>query len=178
MLKKFKTKKGREVSIRYLCQSDTKDLLEMYNSVVEEKNYTTAVRKFTLKEETLFIKSVLSKTIEGKEIFLVAEFDGKALGVATIEKEMTPIKSHRAEFGIILSKEIRGEGVGEELMKAILKETKRFLKVKMVTLNVFEENVPAVNLYKKMGFVVFGRLEKGVIHSQKLKTELLMVKNI
>ena len=178
MLKKFKTKNGKEVSIRYVCQSDVKDLLEMYNSLVDEKSYTTAVRKFTLKEETLFIKSVLSKTIERREIFLVAEYDGKVLGAATVEKEMVPIKTHRAEFGIMLKKEIRGEGVGEELMKAILKEAKTFLEVKMVTLNVFEENVPAVNLYKKIGFIPFGRLEKGVRHVKKLKTEILMVKYI
>ncbi|MDD4661814.1 MAG: GNAT family protein [Candidatus Pacebacteria bacterium] len=176
MLKRFKTKKGKDISIRYVCLSDTKDLLEMYNSVVEEKNYTTAVKKFTLKEETLFVKSVLSKIVDRREIFLVAEYEGKVLGVATIEKEVTPIKTHRAEFGIMLKKDIRGEGVGEELTKAVIKEAKRFLKVKMITLNVFEENVPAVNLYKKIGFVVFGRLEKGVIHFKKLKTELLMVK--
>ena len=178
MLKKFKTKKGKEVSIRYVCIDDTKDLLEMYNSLVKEKGYTTTVRKFTLKEETLFIKSVLLKTVERKEIFLVAEYDGKVLGAATVEKETMPLIVHRASFGIMLKKEIRGEGVGEELTKAILREAKRFLGVKMVTLNAFEENVPAVNLYKKLGFRQFGRLEKGLNHFGKLKTELFMVKDI
>jgi len=174
MLKKFKTKKGKEVSIRYLYMNDTKDLLELYNSLVDEKAYTIACKKFTLEEEKLFIKDSLNKIEREEAIFLIAEVDGRAFGVASIKKEDSPMINHRGEFGIILKKEIRGEGVGQELIKAILKEAKRFLKIKIVTLNVFEENIPAINLYKKMGFVQIGRLEKGIKFFGKYKNEIIM----
>lgn len=176
MLKKFKTKKGKEVSIRYLCQSDTKDLLELYNSLVDEKSYTIASKKFTLEEEKLFIKDSLNKIEKGKAIFLIAEVDGHTLGVASIKKEDSPMLNHRGEFGIILKKEIRGEGVGKELMSCVIKEAKKFLKIKIVILNVFKENKIAISLYEKIGFKQVGEIEKGLKFWGKYKDEIIMVR--
>jgi len=178
MLKKFKTKKGKEISIRYLCIEDTKDLLKVYNALFEERAYTVATNKFTLKQETLFIQGCLNRIERGQEIKLVVEYNGHVVGISGIEKELSPMEDHRGTFGIMLSKEVRGEGVGEELTKTVIKEAKRFLKIKMVVLYVFEENIPAINLYKKLGFYQFGRLEKGIKYFGKLKTEIFMAKNI
>ncbi|MDD4358622.1 MAG: GNAT family N-acetyltransferase [Candidatus Pacebacteria bacterium] len=178
MLKKFKTKKGKEVSIRYLLKSDTRDLLDVYNSLVDEKSYTVATRKFTLKEEKLFIANSLVKIENGEAVHLVAECNGKTLGIATIEKEISPILEHRGDFGIMLKKEIRGEGVGEELMKTVISEAKKFLKVKMIILRAFEENKPAISLYTKLNFKKVGGIEKGLKHFGKYKNEIIMAKYI
>jgi len=178
MLKKFKTKKGKEVSIRYLCKDDTKDLLKVYNSLVLEKSYTLAIKKLTLKEENIFIENSLNEIFKEEAIFLVAEYNNKILGTTSIRRESSPILKHRGDFGIMLSKEIRGEGVGKELMESVIKEAKRFLNIKIVTLRAFEENKVAVNLYKKLNFVQVGKIEKGLKHCGKYKNELIMVKYI
>lgn len=178
MLKKFKTKKGKEVSFRYLCLDDAKDLLKVYNSMFKERAYTLATTKFNLKQEKLFIQACLKKIEQKEQITLVVEYNGHVVGISSIEKEYSPALNHRGTFGIMLVKEIRGEGVGGELTKAVIKEAKTFLKLKMVTLNVFEENLPAFHLYEKLGFVPYGRLEKAVNHFGKYKTEILMAKKI
>jgi len=178
MLKKFKTKKSKEVSIRYLCIDDTKDLLELYNSLVDEKAYTIATKKLNLKEEKEFISDSLKKIEDGKAIFLVAEHDNKVLGITSIVKEDSFLMEHRGIFGIILSKEIRGEGVGEELMKLVIKEAKKVLNLKIITLKAFEENKPAIGLYKKLKFIQVGKIEKGLKHFKKYKTEIIMARSI
>lgn len=178
MLKKFKTKKGKDVSIRYLCGSDTKDLLELYNSLVDEKSYTVAAKKLTLEEEKIFIKDSLNKIERGDAIFLVAEYNDQVIGIASIIKEDSKIMGHRGDFGIILSREIRGEGVGTNLIKCIIKEAKKFLKIKMVTLHAFEENTIAISLYKKLDFIQIGKIEKGLQYFGKYKNEVIMVKYI
>lgn len=178
MLKKFKTKKDKEVSIRYLCKDDTKDLLELYNSLVDEKSYTVATNKLNLNQEKIFVENSLNKIIKAEAIFLVVEYNNKVLGIASVEKEQSPIIEHRGNFGIILSRDIRGEGAGEELMKCVIKEAQRFLKIKLITLNVFEENIAAINLYKKMNFIQVGKIEKGLKHFGRYKNEIIMVKYI
>ncbi|HOI59779.1 MAG TPA: GNAT family protein [Candidatus Pacearchaeota archaeon] len=178
MLKKIKTKKGKEVCINYLCQDDTKDLLELYNSLVDEKSYTVAAKKLTLGDEKIFIKESLKKIEKGDAIFLVAEYADRVIGIASITKEDSKLMNHRGDFGIILSKEIRGEGVGTELMECVIKEAKKFLKIKIVTLHVFEENIVAINLYKKLDFIQVGKIEKGLKHFGKYKNEVIMAKYI
>lgn len=178
MSKKFKTKKGKEVSIRYLCIDDTKDLLELYNSLVDEKAYTVATRKLNLKEEKEFVSNSLKKIEDGKAIFLVIEHNNRVLGITSIIKEDASLMEHRGIFGIILSKEIRGEGVGEELMKLVIKEAKKVLNLKIITLNVFEENNIAINLYKKLKFIPVGKIEKGLKYFKKYETEIIMAKYI
>lgn len=176
MLKKIQTKKNKEVSIRYLFKEDVKDLLELYNSLVDEKAYTCATEKFTLSQEKLFVFDCLEKIEKAKAIFLVAECEGKVLGIASVEKEESSVLGHRGNFGIILSRELRGEGVGEVLAKAVILEAKKFLKIKIVVLKVFEENKPAVSLYLKLNFVLAGKIEKGLKYFGRYKNELTMVK--
>lgn len=178
MLKKIKTKKGKEVNIRYLCEDDTKDLLELYNSLVDEKAYTIATKRLTLKEERIFVKDSLKKIENGEAIFLVAEYANHVFGIVSIEKEDSAILEHRGILGIMLSSNMRGQGVGTKLIECVIKEAKKFLRLKIITLRVFEENVPAINLYKKLKFDQVGRIEKGLKHFGKYKDEVIMVKYV
>lgn len=176
MLKKIKTKTGKEVQFRYLCKEDVKDLLALYNNSVDEKVYTTAISKVTIKEERNFIKNCLNEIEEGEAIYLVAEFEKKVLGIASIVKKNLKLESHKGDYGILIAKELQGEGVGEEISKLIISEAKKFLKLKIIILRVFEENLPAINLYKKLGFEMVGKIEKGLKYFGKYKNEIIMAK--
>jgi len=56
-----------------------------------------------------------------------------------------------ATIGMIIDKPHQGKGFGKQAMALIKKEAKR-LGMKELRLEVFAENKPAVNLYKKSGF--------------------------
>ena len=56
---------------------------------------------------------------------------------------------------IITDTRYRNKGIGQELLKSIID-----LNPDNITLEVREDNIPAINLYKKMGFEVVSKREK------------------
>jgi len=59
--------------------------------------------------------------------------------------------SKEATIGMIINRPHQGKGFGKQAMGLIKKEAKR-LGMKKLRLEVFVDNKPAVNLYKKSGF--------------------------
>jgi ribosomal protein S18 acetylase RimI-like enzyme len=79
--------------------------------------------------------------------FDVIEIDGQAAGRFYVSREPTLI----AIIDIVLAPEFRGQGVGTELVRAILDEARA--AGKKVTLHVEKNNAGAARLYKRLGFV-------------------------
>ena len=76
-----------------------------------------------------------------------------------------------------VDKDFRGEGIGEALMNAVETEAKE-IGVKVIELQVFGENKPALNLYKKLGFTSFGVLPRSIDFRGKLIDEVYMYKRV
>ena len=175
VLQKFKTD-GKEIIFRYPEAKDAEDIFRLVSSFFAEKAMVGENKKPVMKE----IKGSLSqklKSIKAKEtVYLVVEADGKVKGRAWIYKQEKDIQDHMGNLVIHLSNELRGKGVGDRLIKAIIKEARKVLEVKMITLGVMTANKPAIGLYKKNGFIINGELKKGLQHHGKLVDEFLMVK--
>ena len=60
-------------------------------------------------------------------------------------------------MGMIVDKEHQGQGYAQKIMEIIEKEAKE-LGAKKIRLNVFEDNIAAVHVYKKAMFKEAGRL--------------------
>ena len=89
------------------------------------------------------------------------------------------VDSHIGGLGISLHRNARGQRLGTLLMKVVLSEAKRALpKLKILTLSVFGQNVRALSLYRKFGFIEYGRLPKGVRYRNRFDDHVLMYKNI
>lgn len=56
---------------------------------------------------------------------------------------------------IVVDSQFRRQGIGQELLKSII-----LLNPENITLEVREDNIGAINLYKKNGFVVVSKREK------------------
>lgn len=57
---------------------------------------------------------------------------------------------------VIVDKTMRGKGVGKELITEAVRYAKDVLCAKEVNLGVFEQNLSAINCYKKAGFEIVG----------------------
>ena len=69
--------------------------------------------------------------------------------------------NRNCEFGIIIGKEnARGKGFGKEATKLIIDYAFKYLNLHKISLNVLEENKPAINLYKNLGFKEEGILKE------------------
>jgi RimJ/RimL family protein N-acetyltransferase len=78
-------------------------------------------------------------------------------------------------FGVTIAKEFRGVGIGEVISKCTIEEGKKSIPgLKILTLNVFSPNTIAQNLYKKLGFIEYAKLPKGVWYKNEYIDEIKM----
>jgi len=113
-------------------------------------------------QESQFLKE---KSESENEIEIVAVVDNVVVGTAGIETIGSKYKvRHRAEFGISVAKKFWGLGIGHALTTACI-ECARAAGYIQLKLNVVADNVRALSMYKKAGFVEYGRNPKG-FHSR------------
>ncbi len=62
---------------------------------------------------------------ENRLVFVVAEADGKIVGTARLERNEGR-ENHLAEFGIAVSKDYRGKGIGKLLFHECYARAKEF----------------------------------------------------
>ena len=114
--------------------------------------------RFDSEQEGRFLER---KTESPNEIELIAFADGKAVGCAGIDVVGTKYKvAHRAEFGVSVLKEYWGLGIGRALTEVCI-QCARDAGYVQLELNVVAGNARAVSMYKKFGFVEYGRNPKG-----------------
>ncbi len=172
-----KTRKGKEIIIRYPEIGDLAELLGFINALSNERTFIRYQGEHeTLESEGKWLKERL-KQIENKEVIhLLTFYNNKLVGASEVRmKDKT--EKHIGAFGISIAKDFRGEGLGNILMDSILKEAKKKLNdLKIVTLEVYSANEIAKNLYKKMGFIDYGILPEGITRNNKFEDAILMYK--
>ncbi|MBU0476567.1 GNAT family N-acetyltransferase [Patescibacteria group bacterium] len=169
---------GKEIIFRYPKLKDLEGLLDIINSLVEEKAMLTVQKKKTKREEKKWFLNKLKKIGSKKAISLVVQIEEKAMGSVFIEKGERISEDHAGKLGISLRKEIRGKGIGKKLLNEAIKEAKKILKIKIVRLRTMGNNKIAQNFYKKSGFKEIGRIKNGFTYYGKYVDEVIMVKYI
>ncbi|MBZ9621443.1 GNAT family N-acetyltransferase [Clostridium sp. FP2] len=110
-----------------------------------------------------FEKLIYEDSIANKNIFLVAEVEGKIVGFTRCEGSKLSRFIHKAEFGICILKEYWGYGIGKVLIENTLIWADN-VGIEKISLTVVEINTKAIQLYKRYGFVQEGLLIKDRIH--------------
>lgn len=154
-------KNGKTAQLRNGVEADGAAVLEVFNQAHAETDYLLSYpdeSSFTPAEEGAFLAG---KTASANEIEILALVDGKVAGTAGIEAVGTNYKvRHRAEFGINILKEYWGLGIGKALTEACIRCAKE-AGYAQLELSVVAENTRAIALYRKEGFVEYGRNPAG-----------------
>lgn len=154
-------KDGRKYCLRNGTENDAHEVLDVFNLTHAETDYLLTYpdeNSFTVEQEGAFLKA---KTESSNEIEIVAVVDGKIAGTAGIDAVGNKDKTkHRAEFGIGIAKEFWGLGLGRALTEACI-ECAKEAGYTQLELDVVSDNASAISLYKKVGFVEYGRNPKG-----------------
>lgn len=87
---------------------------------------------------------------------LMAENDGRVLGMISIFQNQNPRRIHSATLGMMVAPDYWGQRIGSRLMTAILEIADNWLDLKRVELEVNADNPTAVHLYEKFGFAIEG----------------------
>lgn len=91
-------------------------------------------------------------------IALVAELDGRLAGMLEFRAYDLPrLTRHVGRFFISLEAPARGRGIGRAMMEMMLDWARANERIEKVALSVLSTNVPAIALYKTLGFQEEGR---------------------
>lgn len=166
----------RRIKFRNPKMEDLKDLLSHINFLVKEKAMIDIEKQKTVKEEKEWLSYMLQGIKNKEKVCLVVEVNGEVVGLAEIDKQKNWDRRHIGELGITLRKDIRGKGIGKNLLEKTIKESKKNLKTKIVFLHVMSLNKKALNFYKKNGFKELGKVKGGRKYYKKYVDDITMVK--
>ncbi len=154
-------KNGKTAVIRNGEAADGEEVLYVFDKTHEETDFLYTYpgeTDITAEEEGKFLQG---KTDSDNEVELLAIVDGKVVGIAGFGAEGNKFKvRHRADFGISILKDYWGLGIGSAMTKACI-ECAKDAGYTQLELNVVSENEAAISLYKKMGFIEYGRNPRG-----------------
>ncbi|MFA6524637.1 MAG: GNAT family protein [Patescibacteria group bacterium] len=124
----------------------------------------------TLRKEKKWFEEY--KKTDNKRFFTICD-DTKPIGFMGLSKISK--KSKNAELFIAIGdSEYRGKGIGKKAMQWIIDYGFNKLKLHKIYLNVYENNIPAVKLYKSLGFVVEGKIKDDVYFRKEYHNTLYM----
>jgi RimJ/RimL family protein N-acetyltransferase len=94
---------------------------------------------------------------DAAELVFGAFVEQQLVGVAGLTYERRTRTKHKATlFGMFVHPDFRGRGIAGALVRAVLAQARAAPGVEVVQLTVTETNEPALRLYERCGFRVFG----------------------
>jgi len=169
-----------EIVVRYPTMEDAVAMQTYINALSKEQTYITLQGKqLSLKEEKDFVKGQVKKNEEKKSVFHLLFVDNILSGISAVNALEGEIDSHVGIFGITISKDKRGAGLGRMLTELTLREAKKHLTdLQIITLHVFGNNPVAIQLYESLGFKECGRLPDGTFHKGTYVDDVHMYINV
>ena len=127
-------------------------------------------------EESAWFAQVYRRVREGVDIAVVAEADGRAVGMVSVQVPRYGGKrsenSHVGVLGILVDRAYRGRGIGTALLVRALELSRE--KFEIVRLTVFSVNTGARRLYESLGFRTTGHLPREVKRQGRYLDEEMM----
>lgn len=152
----IKDKKGREIMFRSAEENDAEKLIDYLKTTAAETSFL--IREpdeitLSIKQEQDFIKM---KKASKNELQLIAEIGGKHIGNCSL-MNIGGYKRyrHRCEIAIALYKEYCGLGIGKAMLEFVLDIAEK-IGYEQAELEVLTSNKPAIALYEKLGFKIYG----------------------
>lgn len=136
--------------------SDAGKIVDFYNFVGGETSYLSFEKDeypMNVKEQEDEIRSLEDKEAS---IMLLAMDKDEIAGIATIHSSAKVKARHDGELGIVVAKKYQGQGIGTELIRQLIEWAKWNGVTTRISLDTRADNVKAVELYLKFGFVVEG----------------------
>ncbi|MBP0963137.1 MAG: GNAT family N-acetyltransferase [Oscillospiraceae bacterium] len=143
---------------RNAVEADAEKIVAFYHRVGGETNYLG----YADGEYSPDVKGQLQhiRNLDNKTNTMLLAVDGEEIvGIATIASSHRIKIRHTGELGIVVAKKYHGQGIGTELIKRLVAWCAANGVTTKISLVTRADNVSAVGLYLKLGFVVEGCLK-------------------
>ncbi|MTI49262.1 GNAT family N-acetyltransferase [Sporosalibacterium faouarense] len=151
-MKNIKLKNDKNLYIREAKVEDSQQLIDYVNSIAGESEFLTfgpGEFGITVEREKDIIKSYIE---EKNKIYLVALIDNQIKGSINFSGGGRGRTEHTGEFGISVSREYWGFGIGKELLSYLLEWAKKTKMIRKINLRVRSDNDRGIRLYTNLGF--------------------------
>jgi len=108
---------------------------------------------------------------------LTALWDSLPCGIANLYLQPYKKLAHQCLFAIIVDEKFRGKGIGTKLLQDLMQLAKERFKIELLHLEVYEGN-PAIRLYERLGFQVYGKQRHFVKEGNQYLDKILMQRSL
>lgn len=127
------------------------DYLKQVGSETDNLTFGKEGIDFTPEQEAEYIGKIANST---DSIMILAKNKDEIVGIASLNRSPSRM-NHRGEFGISVLKQFWGNGVGSQLLSRIIQYAKQN-SFQAIDLQVRSDNIRAIRLYEKFGFIKIG----------------------
>ncbi len=162
-----KARLGKPISV----QGSSKAELSLHPFAKEDESQVYAIFQEVIQSGSTFPNNIstheefLRCFFSGNSSVFVCKSEEKVLGVFSLKSNFPGHAQHIANASYMVERSHRGQGVGKWLVEqSILTAQKLGFRALQFNL-VLSQNLPAVNLYKKLGFTVLGTIPQAFAHA-------------
>ena len=153
-------KNDLRVTLRRVEPNDAENVVAyLYQIAGESENITFGPGEFELsvEEERAFLRQTEESPTS---FYLIAEIAGEIAGTLSFSAGKRPRLQHAGEFGMTVLRRYWNVGIGSHMLAYFIDWARQTGTIRKLNLLVRVDNLPAIHLYKKYGFVQEGRLTR------------------
>ncbi len=155
---------------------DAQEMLRHHRLVHEETDFLASYPEenhLTVQDEIRFIQEKNESDCELQICAFLAEGLVGMAGFHSVRQSMK--MGHRAELAVSVEQKYWGLGIGTVLMTACIENAKQAGCLQL-ELEAVADNVSALGLYRKMGFIEYGRNPRGLRTKDGAWQELVLMR--
>lgn len=175
ILEEFETN-GKKIIFRYIKTSDTKNLMNSFNKVMDETQFLAFRHKVKIAEEKKWVNGCIKDSKKGNNVLVIVENDNKIIGCASVRRDTRDAMYYIGEFGIWILKDYKSIGIGTRLTKKVLDVVKKETDMNIIISGYFQSNELSKKLHEKFGFKKYGVLPKSIELNGDFVDEILIYK--
>ncbi|KAF8272244.1 acyl-CoA N-acyltransferase [Lactarius quietus] len=141
--------------LRPYTPADEKDFLGLWSDPVVQRLSFIEYLSPTRTEQ--FLQKTIQAISNGSLFFMVVEEKERREFIGHVSLNFKPPSNRDAVVGIALKDGYRGRGFGTELMLWLITHGFREFGLNRISLTVLQDNISALKMYKKIGFILEGR---------------------
>ena len=167
-------KNGQKILIRKVRKEDAQAIIDYCNIVGGESNYLLFGADefgFTLEQEEQFIEDLEDSKTSG---LFIAIIDGEIASLANLSNPTRKRIAHTCQLGISVRKKFWRIGIATAMLESLIEFVKASEEIEIIGLGVRADNLAALGLYRKMGFVEIGRYPRYFKIDDEYYDEILM----
>lgn len=167
-------KNGKELTIRKPTKDDAGNILEYMISVGGESDFLTFGEGewiATVEKEEQFIEIMNFKE---NSLMLIAILEGDIVGLSSLEGGNRDRTKHVGVLNASVRREFWNLGIGCALLYNIIELSKKNGVIRKINMSVHSDNINAISIYKKNGFVKEGILNRDFYAHGSFHDSILM----